>query len=71
MFLFLGFCILCRVIDLKKKNPCLLSRQGLVAEEILAVPLIFFYIIGSILALSYCSYYELNNGGRPIIPKLQ
>lgn len=35
----------------EKKNPCLLSRQGMVTEDILAVPLIFFYIIESILAV--------------------
>lgn len=36
---------------LKEKNPCLLSRQGMVAEELLAVTLTFFYLIGSILAV--------------------
>jgi hypothetical protein len=35
----------------EKKIPCLFSRQGKVAKEVLAVSLIFFYIIESILAV--------------------
>lgn len=34
-----------------KKKSLLTSRQGMVAEKILAVFLIFFYLIGSILAV--------------------
>lgn len=50
-----------------KEKSLLTSRQGM-----LVVSLTFFYLCSWLYfsSLSNCSYYELNDGGRAVIPKL-